>query len=80
MDLTILELTTMELFTITFVMYIISIVLAYITKIKYIMLASIVLWFVPIFTIDNIFIIVFSVIMIIFTIYILFFNNKGDEW
>lgn len=80
MDLTILELTTMELFTITFVMYIISIVLAYITKIKYIMLASIVLWFVPIFTIDNIFIIVFSVIMITFTIYILFFNNKGDEW
>lgn len=73
-------LTDIQLFYITGVMYLIAFFLAYYFKSKMILLATIILWFVPIFMIDNIFIIGFSIIMIILTIYLLFYQKEGDDY
>lgn len=70
----------MDILLITLIMYILAMFLYFKFKINWILLPTILLWLVPIFTIDNIFIIVFCVIMIIITIVITFFNNKEEEY
>lgn len=64
---------------VAFIMYIICLFIAYKFNIIWLFTATSVLWFIPILMIDNIFIIVFSVIMIIGTFVITFYNNKGDD-
>ena len=71
----------MELLKIGFILYGIAIVISIISKNKYMMLPTIVLWFIPIFTVDDIFVIVFSIIMILLTIYLILFNGRnGDDF
>lgn len=68
----------MDILLITLIMYILAMFLYFKFKINWILLPTILLWLVPIFTIDNIFIIVFCVIMIIITIVITFFNEREE--
>lgn len=70
--------TEMNILLITLIMYIISLFLYFKFRINWILVPTILLWFVPIFLIDNIFLIIFSVIMIITTITITFFNEKEE--
>jgi len=70
----------MNILLITLIMYILAMFLYFKFRINWILLPTVLLWLVPIFTIDNIFIIVFCVIMIIITIVITFFNNKEEEY
>lgn len=72
----------MDILLITLIMYILAMFLYFKFKINWILLPTVLLWLVPIFTIDNIFIIVFCVIMIIITIVITFFNERKEffEW
>lgn len=65
---------------ITLIMYILSMFLYFKFGIKWILIATLLLWFVPIFLIDNLFIRIFSVIMIIVTIVITFFNEREDDY
>ena len=72
----------MDILLITLIMYILAMFLYFKFRINWILLPTILLWLVPIFTIDNLFIIVFCVIMIIITIVITFFNERKEffEW
>ena len=72
----------MDILLITLIMYILAMFLYFKFRINWILLPTVLLWLVPIFTIDNIFIIVFCVIMIIITIVITFFNERKEffEW
>ena len=70
--------TEMNILLITLIMYILSIFIAFKFKIKWVLIATILLWFVPIFLIDNLFIRIFCVIMIIATITITFFNEREE--
>ena len=63
---------------ITLIMYIISMFLYFKFNIKWILISTILLWFVPIFIIDNLFIKIFCVIMIIATITMTFFNEREE--
>ena len=71
--------TDMNILLVAFIMYIICLFLYFKFNIKWILIATSVLWFIPILLIDNIFIVVFSVIMIIITFVITFFNKKEDN-
>lgn len=68
----------MDILLITLIMYILAMFLYFKFKINWILLPTVLLWLVPIFTLDNLFIIVFSVIMIIITIVITFFNKEEE--
>jgi len=70
--------TDLNILLVTLIMYIITIYLYLKFRINWILTPTILLWFVPIFTIENLFIVIFSVIMIIITIVIAFFNNEED--
>jgi len=70
--------TEMNILLITLIMYIISIFMAIKFRIKWVLIATMLLWFVPIFLVDNLFIRIFSVIMIIVTIVITFFNEREE--
>ena len=70
----------MDILLITLIMYILAMFLYFKFRINWILLPTVLLWLVPIFTLDNLFIIVFCVIMIIITIVITFFNNKEEEY
>lgn len=70
--------TDLNILLVTLIMYIITIYLYLKFRINWILTPTILLWFVPIFTIENLFIVIFSVIMIIITIVIVFFNNEED--
>lgn len=73
-----MELTNIQILLIGFILYVIAIILTLITKNRFIMLSTIVLWFIPIFIVDDIFIIIFSIIMIIFTIFLT--TIKEDQY
>lgn len=73
-----MELTNIQILLIGFVLYVIAIILTLITKNRFIMLSTIVLWFIPVFIVDDIFIIIFSIIMIIFTIFLT--TIKEDQY
>ena len=70
--------TEMNILLITLIMYILSIFMAIKFRIKWVLIATMLLWFVPIFLVDNLFIRIFSVIMIIATIVITFFNEREE--
>ena len=70
--------TDLNILLITLIMYIIAIYLYRKFRINWILAPTIILWFVPIFIVDNLFIIIFSVIMIIITIVIAFFSKEEE--
>ena len=70
--------TEMNILLITLIMYILSIFIAFKFRIKWVLIATMLLWFVPIFLVDNLFIRIFCVIMIIATITITFFNEREE--
>jgi len=59
--------TNETLLLIAFIMFLLGYYLAYKTDTKWLYMLSGLLWFVPIFLIENIFIIIFSITMIIFS-------------
>ena len=73
------ELSTLNILTIAGVFYILALIIAIKYKITWLLIGTSVLWFIPIFLVDNIFIVVFSVIMIIATITVVAYNYKGDD-
>lgn len=73
------ELTTLDILTISLILYVIGLVVSTIFKQRWLMLASSVLWFIPIFLVDNTFIVVFSIIMVVAHIMIVAFSSKGDD-
>lgn len=73
-----MDLTNIQILLIGFILYVIAIILTLITKNRFILLSTIVLWFIPIFTVNDIFIIIFSIIMIIFTIFLT--TIKEDQY
>jgi len=72
-------LTTINILIIALIIYVIGLIVSYIFKQRWLMLASSVLWFVPIFLVNNTFIVVFSIIMIVAQIVIVAFSSKGDD-
>lgn len=70
--------TEMNILLITLIMYIITMFIYFKFRINWILVSTILLWFVPIFLIENLFIKIFSVIMIIATITITFFNEREE--
>ena len=70
----------MDILLITLIMYFLALFLYFKFRINWILLPTILLWLVPIFTLDNLLIIVFCVVMIIITIAIALFNNKEEEY
>ncbi len=70
--------TELNILLITLIMYIITIYLYLKTRINWILTPTILLWFVPIFLVENLFIVIFCVIMIIITIVIAFFNKEEE--
>lgn len=74
----ILALTDMNILLIALILYIIGIFISLKFNISWLLIATSVLWFVPIFLVDNIFVVVFSIIMIVGTFVITFFNERSD--
>jgi len=72
--------TEMNILLITLIMYILSIFIATKFRLKWVLIATVLLWFVPIFLVDNLFIRIFCVIMIIATIVITFFNDREEDF
>ena len=72
--------TDMNILLIALILYILSIFMAIKFRIKWVLIATSLLWFVPIFLVDNIFVKIFSVIMIIATITITFFNDREEDF
>ena len=70
--------TGMEILLITLILYMLSIFIYSKFRIKWVLIATILLWFVPIFLVENLFIKIFCVIMIIVTITITFFNEREE--
>ena len=70
--------TDMNILLITLIMYILSIIIYIKFNLKWVLVGTILLWFVPIFLVDNLFIRIFCVIMIIATITITFFSEREE--
>mgnify|MGYP001022113299 CR=1 FL=1 len=68
----------MNILLITLIMYILSIFIAIRFRLKWVLMATVLLWFVPIFLVENLFIKIFCVIMIIVTITITFFSEREE--
>jgi hypothetical protein len=68
----------MDILLITLIMYILSIIIYFKFRLKWVLIATVLLWFVPIFLVENLFIKIFSVIMIIATITITFFGEREE--
>jgi hypothetical protein len=70
--------TDMNILLIALILYVLSIFIYSKFRIKWVLIATILLWFVPIFLVENMFIKIFCVIMIIVTITITFFNEREE--
>jgi hypothetical protein len=70
----------MDILLITLIMFIVSVFVYFKFRLKWVLIATALLWFVPIFLVDNIFVKIFSVIMIIATITITFFSEREEEY
>ena len=70
--------TDLNILLVTLIMYMITIYLYLKFRINWILAPTIILWFVPIFIVENLFIVIFSVIMIIITIVIAFFSKEEE--
>ncbi len=73
-------LTDLNILTIVLVLYIIVNATIFITKYKWLHLASVVLWIVPLTMIDNLYIRSFCVIMMMTSIVLAFFNNSKEDY
>jgi hypothetical protein len=73
-------LTDMNILTIVLVLFLVLNTIIFITKLKWLHLASSILWIVPLTMIDNIFIRSFCVIMILVSFILAFFNNSKEEY
>ncbi len=73
-------LTDMNILTIVLVLFITLNTIIFITKFKWLHLASSILWIVPLTMIDNIYIRSFCVIMILVSFVLAFFNNSKEEY
>ena len=70
----------LDILLITLIMYILSIIIYFKFNLKWVLIATTLLWFVPIFLVENLFIKIFSVIMIIVTITLTFFGDREEEF
>ena len=70
----------MDILLITLIMFILSVFIYFKFRLKWVLIATALLWFVPIFLVDNLFVKIFSVIMIIVTIVITFFGEREEEF
>ena len=64
---------------IALILYGIALGLYFVTKSKVLLVASSLLWFIPIFLVPNVFIITFSSILFVATLAFTFFNERS-EW
>jgi hypothetical protein len=69
-----------DILLITLIMFLLSIFIYFKFRIKWVLIATILLWFVPIFLVENLFIKIFSVIMILVTITITFFSEREEDY
>ena len=74
------HITTELFFMITIIMYLVVIGVGYLTKNKYFFFAGSLLWFVPIFLIENIFIVTAATIVFILHLMIVFMSDKTDSF
>jgi len=72
--------TDMNILLVALILYILSIFIYFKFRIKWVLIATVLLWFVPIFLVENLFIKIFCVIMIIVTITITFFGEREEEF
>ena len=72
--------TDIQILLTALVVYAIAIVIAIRYNQKWILLATSVLWFVPMLLVENTFISVFSIIMIIATFVIVFYNKEEGDF
>lgn len=72
------KMTDKNILMITLIMYILSIFIFFKFRLKWILIATILLWFVPLILIENLFIRIFCIIMIIATITITFFSEREE--
>ena len=70
--------TDMNILLIALILYVLSIFIYSKFRIKWVLIATVLLWFVPIFLVENLFIKIFCVIMIIVTITITFFDEREE--
>lgn len=69
-----------DILLITLIMFILSVFIYFKFRLKWVLIATVLLWFVPIFLVENLFIKIFSVIMIIVTITLTFFGEREEEF
>lgn len=69
----------MDILLITLIMFIVSVFVYFKFRLRWVLIATTLLWFVPIFLVENLFIKIFSVIMIVATIVITFFNDREED-
>ena len=69
-----------EVLYIGFIIYLIMLVMSYLLKNKYIFLLSGLIWFIPIFEVDNTFIKLVSVIMLIMHFMIGMVEDNGGDF
>lgn len=69
-----------DILLITFIMFIVSVFVYFKFRLRWVLIATTLLWFVPIFLVENLFIKIFSAIMIIATIVITFFNEREEDY
>ena len=70
----------MDILLITLIMFILSVFIYFKFRLKWVLIATTLLWFVPIILVENLFIKIFSVIMIIVTITLTFFGEREGEF
>ena len=69
-----------DILLITFIMFIVSVFVYFKFRLRWVLIATTLLWFVPIFLVENLFIKIFSAIMIVATIVITFFNEREEDY
>lgn len=70
----------MDILLITLIMFVLSVFIYFKFRLKWVLIATTLLWFVPIILVENLFIKIFSVIMIIVTITLTFFGEREEEF
>jgi len=65
---------------IAFIMYLIIMIFGYFFKAQWLFMIAGLLWFIPIFEIDNLFITLIGVIMLVFHGILGFYDSSESEW
>lgn len=71
---------TNMLLYISFILYIVVMVIATLFKIRWIYAIAGLFWFIPIFEIDNMFIVIISASMLLVHFLLAFYSQKGDDF